>query len=544
MQKTTVHTVSIVMMVVALCCCIILQSCAQDNLKNAAALSLPITNKKMVIAHCMTNIIRYKGHKFEDSCDPDYYSPKGNVSAPIGGLTQVVPMNDRLLKDASLDEAVEFEMRTAIKSGIDGFQFYYTLYNDSWDDIIKAYFRVADAKNIDFKLALCISHPSGSTEDKKIQEFAKRINGILDAVGRNNSHWLRTPDGRLVVYLWYGEQIADIPANLKGKPEQYYMANAFKKLGDAVNEKFACIYCINENITKQKLNRVLDYFPAVWIWTLPYKEQGYIGNLVADECKKRDRTFEGSTFNDFYTSKLLKRGTWDMFHDVQDAVNAGMENVERKYVATGLSYNFRSLFEFGIKREASVINIITWNDYPEGHHIAPEINHNDGFAILLNYYKGVWKQQPFYKDEDVIVSFFKKYKHDVTPKPFDIPVVSFEENGVSLASEDAIEVVTILKDKASLNVNGKILDVPAGFAVTRFPQNAGAVTAAIIRNGLEVKKFTTPEWITDKPYRSDRITYSYSSEFGKYYKSIFGDLPPIYSMEYNADSTRLNTGRN
>src|ERR1700730_516916 len=100
---------------------------AQDSMRNSAELSLPFTGKKMVIAHCMTNIIRYKGHKFEDSCNPDYYPPTGNITSSIGGLTQVLPMEDSLLKDVSLDSAVAFEMRAAIASGIDGFQFYYTL---------------------------------------------------------------------------------------------------------------------------------------------------------------------------------------------------------------------------------------------------------------------------------------------------------------------------------------------------------------------------------------------------------------------------------
>src|SRR5450432_3706945 len=73
---------------------------AQTLQKNGGELSLPISRKKIVIAHCMTNIIRYKGHKFEDSCNPAYYSSTGNITAPIGGLTQVWPMEDSLLKDA------------------------------------------------------------------------------------------------------------------------------------------------------------------------------------------------------------------------------------------------------------------------------------------------------------------------------------------------------------------------------------------------------------------------------------------------------------
>src|SRR5580693_1658236 len=71
---------------------------AQNPGKNEDELSLPISDRKLVIAHCMTNIIRFKGHKFEDSCDPAYYSSSGNITASIGGLTQVLPMEDSYLK--------------------------------------------------------------------------------------------------------------------------------------------------------------------------------------------------------------------------------------------------------------------------------------------------------------------------------------------------------------------------------------------------------------------------------------------------------------
>ena len=57
---------------------------AQDTLKNLPEYSLPITGQKLVIAHCMTNIIRYKGHPYEDSGNPDYYAPTGNITATLG----------------------------------------------------------------------------------------------------------------------------------------------------------------------------------------------------------------------------------------------------------------------------------------------------------------------------------------------------------------------------------------------------------------------------------------------------------------------------
>ncbi len=504
-----------------------------DVLKDRSQLSLPLTDKKLVIAHCMTNIIRYKGHKLEDSCDPAFYSPDSNISAPLGGLTQVKVMADEYLSSASLDEAVEFELRAAIQSGIDGFQFYYTLGNDSWDEIIRAYFRVVKAKNIDFKFTFCISHPSGTNEETRIADFARRMNSILDEVGRNDPHWFRTPDGRLIIYTWYGDSLADIPADLKGLPAQYYIANAFTKLENAVQEKFACIISINEQISKDKLNHYLDYFPAVWLWTLPFTDH-YIGNMVAAECKKRKRVFTGSTFPDFYTSKLLKKGSWDMFHFAADAVKAGIAQTERKYIVTGLSYNFRKQFEFAIDNDVPVMNIITWNDYPEGHHLAPEINHNDGFSILLQYYKSVWKNQSSpYAGKDIVVAFYKKYNHSTTPSPYNIPVVEIEKAGVPVKYEDSIEVVSILKERGDIVVGGKKRTVDAGLQAVKFAPVAGAVEVSLQRNNNEVEKLVCPEWRTDKPYRTDRLTYTFSNQSASFYKTLFGGHTLLYSEEYN-----------
>ena len=508
---------------------------AQDELKNLPEYSLPLTNQKLVIAHCMTNIIRYQGHPFEDSCNPAYYPPTGNASAPLGGLVQVKPMAEPVLARATLDEAVEFEMRAALRSGIDGFQFYYVLGAPDWDAIIRAYFRVAAQKKLNFKFALCISHPKGRTEAVKIAEFARRINGILDETGRDNPHWLRTPDGRLVLYQWLGEGLADVPADQQGRPAAYYIARAYRRLGEAVHERLACLFTINEEISAQRLDEMLDYFPATWLWTLPYENTANsLANRVAAACRRRHRTFTGSVFNDFYTSKLLRKGTWDMYHHVGEAVAAGAAQVERKYITTGLSYNFRQQCEFSIRQDVPILNVITWNDYPEGHHLAPEINHNEGFSILLKYYKSQWQHQPSpYAKRAVAVVFFKKYQHDVVPAPFNIPVVAFQREVIPPVWEDSIEVVTLLPLAGQLRVNGHAAPVPAGLAVRKFGPAKGPVEVSVSHHRQVDLHFVTPEGITTQPYRADRLTYSFSSEFNTFYKDLFPDFRPGFSHEYN-----------
>lgn len=510
---------------------------AEDELKNLDELRLPLTEKKLVVAHNMTHIVRYKGHKFEDGCNNEYYTMTGNFTESLGGYTQVNVVADTYLKNATLEEAVEYEMRAAKRCGIDGFQFYYTLGQTGNDHIIETYFKVAKKKNIDFKFTFCFSHPSGSDENQKLSEYASRVSTILEHVGRDNPHWLRTPDGRLIVYLWYGEQLADVPpVHEKNRlSSHYYAARAYHRLGDAVGERFACIYSVNEKLNESSLHEILDYFPGIWLWTGPYDSQGY-DEKVANICAERGREYTASVFNDFYTSKLLKRNSpnWEISW-ARDAVAAGIASVERKYLQTGLSETFRNQLEFAIKIDARLVNVITWNDYPEGHHIAPEVNHNYGFAILLNYYKSIWtgKRSP-YKDRDVAITFFKKYKNDIKPNPFDIHAINLGSTAPA-EYEDSIEVVTILPQAAKLVVNDEMIDVPAGLTVNRFPHQTGPVKVAIMRNGRMIKSFQTPEWITDRPLRTDRLTYSFSTEFQNFHKAIFGDMEPIYSTEYNQD---------
>ncbi len=523
-----------------LCLCFFMSPLrSQDTLKNLPELSLPLVSEKLVIAHNMTDIIRFRYHDLEDSCDPKYYPEKDNITETLGGMVQVNVMAERYLKDSTLEQTVEFEIRTAMRCGIDGFQFYYPIRERGPDDeIIKAYFRVADKENFDFKFTFCPSHPGGLTEDIKIADYARRMNAILDEVGRDNTHWLRTPDGRLIIYLWYGEQIADIPEDLEGYSPKFYVARAYRKLANAINEKVAYVISINHEISDRELNEYLDYFPAVWMWTIPYTDN-YVGKKVAGITKSRSRTFTGSAFSDFYTSKLLPPGTWDMYYFAEDAANAGIANVERRGIITGLSYNFRKLLEFAIDQDVPVINVITWNDYPEGHHLAPEVNHNYGFSVLLNYYKSIWKNEPSpYKDRDVAILFYKKYNHAIKSSPFYIPVVNI---GYSFPEEyeDSIEVVTILPGPGKLTLNNATIDVTSGISSHKFEQKAGRVDVSVSHNGKKSVDFFAPEWITGKPYRTDRIIYSFSSEFARFHHDIFGDLPPVYSREYDKDSTEI-----
>lgn len=72
-------------------------------------------------------------------------------------------------------------------------------------------------------------------------------------------------------------------------------------------------------------------------------------------------------------------------------------------------------------------------------------------------------------------------------------------------------------------MNNEKADVAAGLFVLKFNQTPGPVNILVNRKGATVLKFTPPVNITDKPVRTDRLTFTYSSETENYYKEIFGE---------------------
>jgi hypothetical protein len=80
-------------------------------------------------------------------------------------------------------------------------------------------------------------------------------------------------------------------------------------------------------------------------------------------------------------------------------------------------------------------------------------------------------------------------------------------------------------------------EVPAGLAVSRFEMRPGPVSARVERAGGVVAQLTTPEWITLHPFRTDRLTYSFSSAFDRIYEQVYGkDAPKHTSMQYAEDA--------
>ena len=248
------------------------------------------------------------------------------------------------------------------------------------------------------------------------------------------------------------------------------------------------------------------------------------------------RTFSITVYPDYYTSKVYPKGQMKMFHDPKKAVAHGVENLARHYQDTGLSLVYRSLLDACVKEDVPIISYCTWNDYQEGHHLAPEINHNFAPAILLNYYKKVWKKEPNPIDKDTILVFYKKYPAKCKPSHFNIHIHTKESTGIE-GAEEGVEIVTLLTAPGEVFYNGKkVGEARKGMTVLKAAAEIGRVKVEVKRGGRTVTSVSPPEWITDKPYRTDRLTYMYTNRFAEYYSKLFDPKtkPPV-SDEYAED---------
>jgi hypothetical protein len=510
-------------------------------LKNRPELSLPLLDRKRVIAHYMTMMTYSKEMRPNESLfDPNTYSREG-PAAHVGGMMQHIPMIAHYYGGtATLEESAAHEIRAALELGVDGFQFYFP---DRFDPatrqdacaIITAFLKVAAKQFPGFKLTVCPSHPDTLSEEENIAQFAISLNRILTET-RGLDSWLKTPDGRTIIYLWAPETLADsvTPASQVDKhPERMVdVAEAYEKLAAACGLHAAFIYHLRDEWAGNAglLEQALDYFPAVWGF-VPSSDPGDAWARVHTRCRERGRHYTQSVFNDFYTSKFhAKSDEWRVILQLDECLDGTVDDYWKRYLPCGLSTSFRRQLQRAVDWDVPIINLVTWNDYPEGHHLAPEINRNFGFALLLKHYKDLWLGRAEGNKQEWAAAFFKKYRSDVRPAPFDFEIRLLREEA---AEEDVIEVITRLNEPARLHINSTDCGIiPAGLHETRIPSEPGHIRVRIERDGRAVLGFETPEAITEHPFRTDLTTCTFSSECMNIMQRLFPDQEPIYSSEY------------
>jgi hypothetical protein len=504
-------------------------------LRNRAELELPVIEGKHVLAHNMASLF--------DEHTPDLaflvreYFDKEGSTADLGGYLQFLPYIDYRegspLGAKSPVEAAKMEIKAAMASGLDGFQFYYPYGPDEmmedYTRTIRAHFEAAEELDVDFHMTLCFSNADHSEpEADKIARWARHTKALIESTP--GDYWLKTPDGRHIFFTWMVDGLAD--EIRLAWDVQYdaalikFAALALENLEKALGVDAAWVNFflkLDAGMDPKFTTEMLDYFPAVWPWS-QYDYRHREDNLYDDFARlaaERKRGFFYASTLDFYSSKTYPTDTWDLIFDIEQAKQLGVHGQYRHYMELELTRGFRKMLERAITMEDGIINVVTWNDYAEGHHLAPDTNHNFAFAMILNYYRNLWLDPDYVVEKEQAAVFFKKYRHDAKP------VFDYElhvEGPIDPSASDFIEVVTLLKEPAEVLINGQPAGTAkAGIDAVRIPTEVGPVSFVVLRDGKEVLSLEATEWITDKPHRTDRHTYGYSTVEEDYLQLLFGD---------------------
>ena len=497
---------------------------------NRPELALPIAGEKLVIAHYMTGMIPSPQGE-TGWLDLSREDPAGPTAA-VGGLYQTRPMVSEVYPGLlPLEQAALFEMRAAKLLGIDGFNFYYPLgpdeaFRDRYDRYVLAFFDAAEANDLDFKLTLCLSPLGGELSvDEKANVFGEHLKTIWEKTSESDN-WLKTPDGRLLVYTWLPDafvarELTGRHWEIRDRPELVgEIARACNSIASVAGVEAAFLYHLDQIDQPGLTDAVLDHFPAVYAWVSVGDDLPRLRE-IASHARERNRTYVQEVHPDYYTSKVYPIGGHDLIGDVDEVLRLGTGNIERHAQILGVTQTFREKLDLALELDSPLINVTTWNDFPEGHHLAPEATHHFGFSLLLKDYVRRWRGGEATPEDDTVAVFFKKYRSDVTPDPFNIRVV--QKKAIAPASEDDfLEVVTMLKAPGRLSICGDApIDAPAGLHVSRVPLVAGLVAAVVKRDGEIVAAVTADQEVLSAPRRTDRLTYSKSNRYDEIRGKIF-----------------------
>ena len=490
---------------------------------------------KLILAHYMTKMVPGAGGESLWS-SPELYDPNGSTAA-LGGMYLTLPMWAVLKPKMSLAEAVDFEIRCARLMGVDGFQFFYPFFKSvaplrDYNRIVHEFVQVAEKKYPGFKISLCLSLGGEYPELKealRTEIWGVALKELLEETSASSA-WLRTRTGSLLFYHWATDGFADGVNHIAKTPEEVTrVADAFDSLAARAGHKMEWVFHVRRTENDPAyINAVLDHFSAVWGWVEGDDDPAFWDQL-AKRCAERGVAYTQTVYPEYYTSKVYALGDKNYrLLSAEEALKLGPQGIERHYRQTDLARGQSRLLQSAIDRKAQIINYATWNDWPEGQHLAPEVNHNFGPSLLLRHFAAVWRGQPSPLQDQAVVFFKKHPSTALHSNPITVRVKSRRNDP---AAEDEIQLVTDFASPTRCEFNGVIASpIPAGFQITSLPlpSNDEPLHLRLLRKDSDkaLIDFTTPIGISHSPFRVDRLTYSYSSTFAEEFRALFGEVKP------------------
>ncbi len=401
----------------------------------------------------------------------------------------------------TLDDAIDHEMRWAVRMGIDGFAIDVLAGRQTALDTLDAMFRVAEAKKYPIEITFCLDDPTLNldavryliTHHGQSPNLARRNGKIFFAGYRSQRLGMRF-HSELPASAWTGAEGAEA------------CGEAVTELEKIAGEPIDVMFDLNGvNAVQEAPPAAAD--PSFWtpFMTELAKKFGVVGGF-----------FWGGPIYDAAAQAAHAAGM-----DWAEPIWCQYENRWTLGIRMkGATDVLLERWAAAMKNDATVIEVATWNDYTESTNIAPGVETGYAYSGLMREMIARWKTGHFPEpDQDRVYVFYPPY-------PKGSRVYPYREYAPEMSG--MLEVVSILSQPATIRLPGRneSWDAPAGLSVKKFDPSPGPVSASVIRDGKTVLSFTAREPITDRPYRAQHSYVGYSSDDARWWKEDFGDASP------------------
>jgi hypothetical protein len=168
--------------------------------------------------------------------------------------------------------------------------------------------------------------------------------------------------------------------------------------------------------------------------------------------------------------------------------------------------NLRNTWQIARNTGAELVQLPTWNDYPEGTQIAPSQENGWSYLDMSAYYLAWYKTGTAPKVvRDTVYLTHRTQPHAALPTFAQTLLMKLR--GGSSPARDTVEALTFLTAPGTVRVKvgtaSYSCEVSAGVDTCTVPLGAGGVSATVERNGTPVTQVVSPATVTRTPYVQD-----------------------------------------
>ncbi len=492
----------------------ILMLAAAGMLGLAAGDAAGAGREKKVFAHHMGSLNAGRGAMTWHMRNPEL----GDAQHSNGGDYRTYPLVPYDHQEMTLDESADFQIRQAMRIGIDGFAVNAWAGGEEAKQFLDALFRVAEANDYPFEISICpdpntVDQPNGLT-----RAWADAIRYLLDRHG--NSPKLARRDGKPIifgyqsVFVW----VEFLEKRFNNDRELVDIARTTPEGWALVGEAYRGL----EQLVGQPLYFQFDmgaFYHGLETRYPPENGVARAAEVIARQMPALCEFLPSKETRGIAEATVMAGAEWGQ----PIFLNYDNPRTPTTFGGPGTD-TLRKLWSEAREFDSTLLQLSTWNDYHEHTNIAPGMVTNYAYFDLTGYFIDWWKSgsQPE-PDHDRVYLFSRKYPRWANMYPF-----QDQES-----SDGVIEVLTILPRPARIKLPGRgEYDAPAGLFHQHFPVTAGDVKVELIRDGNIELVVKSPEPVTDRPFRQDNGIVGISSEFARHWAADFGDRPFQLYSEY------------